>query len=441
MLDDSFPHGTVDGYNRGCKGSHCPAPMSCRDVRTRYHADWGFRKAVDAGTPVGELLEREQLASAAAVESDRLARVAERQARVDAERAARASRRAPRQSKPRSPRARTSAPVHREPIAGMLRDRLRELHAQGMTDAQLADALEVDIASVKYTRRRIELPANRKQRAERGEGVRAARAARIREMHATGMSDQAMAAEFGVSRRSVQQARLRLGLGANRAERGSRRQRSGPYHDRRPEVAAGHAEGLSDRLIAERLGISQSEVGRLRRDLGLAAHRPPAWRKTPEQLLPHGTNASYARGCRCEPCHKAQREYYREYARRRRAEGIDPAHHGTAYGYQLGCRGRKACPAEVSCTDAMLTEERRRRREAGIPAAPDRVPAEPVREHVRTLMDAGMSVLGIADTAGVSLSGVKTLLYGRSGARAGEYPAHVEAEKARRLLALGRSTR
>lgn len=51
-------------------------------------------------------------------------------------------------------------------------------------------------------------------------------------------------------------------------------------------------------------------------------------------------------------------------------------------------------------------------------------------------MNAGMSVLGIAETAGVSKSGVKTLLYGRTGPRAGEFPAHIEADKATRLLAL-----
>lgn len=84
----------------------------------------------------------------------------------------------------------------------------------------------------------------------------------------------------------------------------------------------------------------------------------------------------------------------------------------------------------------MLAEERRRRREAGVEAVAPRVDAEPVRTHVRSLMDGGMSVLGIADAAGVSVSGLKTLLYGRSGARKGEFPANVETAKAEKLLAL-----
>ncbi len=51
-------------------------------------------------------------------------------------------------------------------------------------------------------------------------------------------------------------------------------------------------------------------------------------------------------------------------------------------------------------------------------------------------MAGGMSVLAIADAAEVSKSGLKTLLYGRSGERKGEYPTEIEAEKAQRLLAL-----
>jgi len=64
------------------------------------------------------------------------------------------------------------------------------------------------------------------------------------------------------------------------------------------------------------------------------------------------------------------------------------------------------------------------------------VPAEPVRQHVRELMAAGLSVLTIAERAGASKTGVKVLLYGRSGARKGEFPSSIEQTKAERLLAL-----
>jgi len=49
-------------------------------------------------------------------------------------------------------------------------------------------------------------------------------------------------------------------------------------------------------------------------------------------------------------------------------------------------------------------------------------------------MAAGMAVLTIADVAGVSRTGLKVLLYGRSGERKGEMPAQIEADKARRIL-------
>lgn len=51
-------------------------------------------------------------------------------------------------------------------------------------------------------------------------------------------------------------------------------------------------------------------------------------------------------------------------------------------------------------------------------------------------MTSGWTVLGIAAAADVSKTGIKILLYGRSGARKGELPAAIEEEKARRLQAL-----
>jgi len=51
-----------------------------------------------------------------------------------------------------------------------------------------------------------------------------------------------------------------------------------------------------------------------------------------------------------------------------------------------------------------------------------------------------MTVIEIADSAQASKSGVKILLYGRSGARKGELPREIEAEEAQRLLALPPAT-
>lgn len=427
MLDDSFPHGTVEGFNLGCKGGHCPAPMSCRDVRTRYHADWGFRKAVDGGMTAAELLEREQADAAAAIESDRAAREAEREAQRAEAKAAREARRSPRA--PRAPRT---------PRPSIRPDVLR-LHAEGLTDAEISRQLSVSRPWVSKIRadaglEKVFRPG--KPRPER----RRDRTPEVAEMYELGMRDDAIAAELGLNINYVGTLRRSLGLPTHPLPRERKPKRPKSQRiDWRPEVARLHGEGLPDRLISEQTGISRTHVGTLRRELGLAAHLETGRFGGKPATLGHGTNGCYARGCRCEPCHEAHRAYHRAYVGKRRAAGVEAVHHGTAYGYQLGCRGRTYCPAEVTCTDAMLEQDRQRRREAGVPAAPERVPAEPVREHVRSLMDGGMSVLGIAETAGVSLSWIKTLLYGRTGPRAGEFPSHVEAEKARRLLALDRS--
>lgn len=153
----------------------------------------------------------------------------------------------------------------------------------------------------------------------------------------------------------------------------------------------------------------------------------------------HGTNASWARGCHCEECHEAHKQYYRDYWRTRR-ESVPVDQHGTAYGYSLGCRDRDLCPGAdgVKCADASLAEERRRRRERGIPAK-ELVDAAPVIEHVKQLRDAKVPVLEIAKRAGVGKTAIATLLYGRFGPdRSGQIPTKVEASRAARILAVQR---
>lgn len=55
MLEDSFPHGTVEGHRLGCKGNICPRNEigdTCSQAAIRYAGDWEYRKAVDAGVPL-----------------------------------------------------------------------------------------------------------------------------------------------------------------------------------------------------------------------------------------------------------------------------------------------------------------------------------------------------------------------------------------------------
>lgn len=151
----------------------------------------------------------------------------------------------------------------------------------------------------------------------------------------------------------------------------------------------------------------------------------------------HGTNASWARGCRCEDCHEAHKQYHREYLRTRR-ESVPVGSHGTAYGYQLGCRDREACPGSpegVTCSDASLAEERRRRREAGIDERV-MVDAAPVIEHLQHLRAHGLGVLKIESLSGVGHTAIGHLIYGRVRRGVKRVPQLVTAESVEKLMAV-----
>jgi DNA-binding NarL/FixJ family response regulator len=436
LYDPSFPHGTVDGYRQGCHGSACGSAIACRDVYRRYQGDYSFRKLIDAGMTAAEIAARDEAEREATRQRDRQAAIAERRREAAARKPARVRAvRAPRPPKapkpPREPRA-TAATAHAAEIA--------RLRGEGLDDGQIAEQIGISRDTVGRVRRHLGLApvvVARIPRVGRELRPRKDRRADVARLHAQGLRDDEVAAELGIAPAYAGTLRRDLKLPAHRKERAARKRTVYQRRrDRRPEVAEAHAEGLTDRQIGEKLGLHHSEVGRLRRELKLTAHRPATRRRSPEKLQPHGTNACYARGCRREECVAANREYHRQYKARRRAEPLEAVHHGTPYGYQLGCRGRSACPAEVSCTDAMLAEERRRRREAGVPAAAPRVDAAPVREHVRTLMAGGMTLDAIATASGVHRSRIGDLIYGRSGDRKGVFADNVEASKAERLLAV-----
>lgn len=398
LLDDSFPHGTVDGHRRGCRGATCPAPLACRDVKRRYDGDYGFKRQVDAGVSLVEILRRDAAERDGIEKRDRdAARAAAGKPPVPVRKPKPTdSRRKPAPAPRPNPETPPPAPVL-DPVAEFERDR----------DDWRARRRELR-AAVREAERAI---AEATQRAE------------------TAREHLTAHAELEPVKPSAPKTPIR----ASRS-------------DTAAAVARLHAQQMTDAAIAAELGVTRNYVCTLRKEQGLEVHRAPRARRAtspraprelkPREVLGHGTNASYARGCRCDDCKAAAREYHRQWMENRRsaADTIPTGTHGTPYGYQLGCRGRHTCPAEISCTDASLAEERRRRREAGAPEAAPRVDAEPVRQHVRALMAAGMAVLTIADVAGVSKTGLKVLLYGRSGERKGEYPAHIEADKAQRIL-------
>jgi len=178
-------------------------------------------------------------------------------------------------------------------------------------------------------------------------------------------------------------------------------------------------------------------------------------RKRPPEV--HGTVFGWRRGCRKDEacpnhgtdrptCLAAHSSYYRDY-RRARAAGAGPEiHHGTTTGYQMGCRDRASCPGGPdgrTCSDAAADADRERRRRAGRPEARPTIPSKPAVDHIRALREAGMSINEIAVAAGCGRTAIRMLVYGRDdyangrkGPRHGKIPAHIEADKAARILAI-----
>jgi predicted DNA-binding protein (UPF0251 family) len=153
MLDDSFPHGTMNGYRQGCKTGHCPAPITCSTVRTRYVSDWAFRKRVDAGWTVQQIADADQ---AEADERREAERAANRRIREAVKRE--------RKVAERSARRRTSAPTHSGPSRIWTADeleKLRTMNAAGVPVADIAIALDRTRHSVWTKRKALDLPTDR----------------------------------------------------------------------------------------------------------------------------------------------------------------------------------------------------------------------------------------------------------------------------------------
>lgn len=171
----------------------------------------------------------------------------------------------------------------------------------------------------------------------------------------------------------------------------------------------------------------------------------------------HGTPYGFQRGCKVHEecpnvakgqpsCVEEHRRYHREYVAARKS-GHGPAiTHGTSTGYQMGCQDRDTCPGGAdgqTCPDASLAAERRRARARGVPERRPLVASKPAREHIAELRDAGMTLIDIIEASGVGRTAIRTLVYGRDdytpdgpGPRHRQIPERIDAEKARKILAV-----
>lgn len=140
LTDGSHPHGTVAGFQKGCRSAACPAPVSCREVHTRYNGDYGFRRAIDSGMTPTEALEQE------------------RQRAVSASPRVLGKRTSRRQYVRRTPGT-ANSPYQKA---------IKELLDQGLTDAEIAAKLGKTRDQICASRNFMELPPNRKAPASSG---------------------------------------------------------------------------------------------------------------------------------------------------------------------------------------------------------------------------------------------------------------------------------
>lgn len=94
---------------------------------------------------------------------------------------------------------------------------IRELHAQGLTDSEIAQKLGVRLSSVHYMRKTIlQLPSNTLARIEAVKDT-------IRELHAQGLTDLEIAHRMGYAVSTINGHRRQMGLPFNPQVRPQRR--------------------------------------------------------------------------------------------------------------------------------------------------------------------------------------------------------------------------
>lgn len=61
LFEDGFPHGTADGYDKGCRGAACSAGiehgLSCKTAKMKSRSDFQYQKLVKSGAGVAEIAD------------------------------------------------------------------------------------------------------------------------------------------------------------------------------------------------------------------------------------------------------------------------------------------------------------------------------------------------------------------------------------------------
>lgn len=138
LHDQGFPHGTVDGFTLGCRGSRCPSPVACVDVQRLYAGDWAFRRQINAGMTPAQIVAAEQKQAQEAAQADLRAKRARPGVRAGAS---------------REDRRAAANRARGDGLALIPRHTLRELLNAGLTDREIATKLGLNRRQVTGSRR------------------------------------------------------------------------------------------------------------------------------------------------------------------------------------------------------------------------------------------------------------------------------------------------
>jgi hypothetical protein len=292
ILDDSFPHGTPDGHRLGCRTAHCPSPIACRVVAVRYAGDHRFRTRVDSGWSAADIAAADVAEAAAKREAEKAANRRIREAMKREGKAAKKVKRY-RYGEQKAPTPQTFSP---EDV-----DRLRELHASGLTDKDIAKAMDRSPSSISSKRASLDLPRNKPPREIEHGTIRG---------HGAGCrgddcpsTPNCMDAARAYWRKQAEAKRRRDGVDTQHTE--------ADYDEARRIWAAGDVT-LTE--IARRLGMSRKTVslavGRNGRR-PVRTHCASGHEYTPENTYVNVRDGSERRVCRA--CRRNQNHSRREY--------------------------------------------------------------------------------------------------------------------------------
>jgi DNA-binding CsgD family transcriptional regulator len=151
-----------------------------------------------------------------------------------------------------------------------IRETIREMHESGATDPEIGKTLGLSASAVKGRRERMGLRhrnrINPQAKYEREFGQASLQLNdRIRELHAEGLDDKAIADKLGKTREGIRRRRILMELPSHLAS-GQGGRRNEPLI---ADLTRLLGEGLTDRQIGEQLGYSREEIGRYRFKYGL----------------------------------------------------------------------------------------------------------------------------------------------------------------------------